>query len=167
MTEEYVYLVDENDNVLGRVTRKEMRTKNLLHRGCDIFVFNSKGEILVHQRTFSKDLYPGYYSLLVGGSATYGESYDECAARELEEETGVRKKPTFLFKYYYDGDKTKSWVHVYKVISDGPFNFQIEEIESAGFMSIKKLTAFIKNNKFGTDDIEIFNKYMKEYHDQN
>lgn len=166
MTEEYVYCVDENDNVLGKVTRKEMRTKILRHRGCNIFVFNSKGEILVHKRTMSKDLFPGYYSFVVGGSVQYGESYDECASRELKEETGVRKKPIFLFKYYYDGDKTKSWVHVYKVISDGPFNFQKEEVTLARFVSLDEVRKIMKREKVCNDDIVIFNKYMKECHDK-
>ena len=41
---EKIDLIDENDNVIGVVTHKEMREKNLLHRGVAILVFNSKNE---------------------------------------------------------------------------------------------------------------------------
>ncbi len=163
--EEYVYHVDEKDKVIGKITRKEMREKNLLHRISDIFVFNLKGDILVHKRTTTKDLFPGFYAVLVGGSVSYGETYEECAQREVHEEIGIKNaKPRVLFKYKYIGPHNKSLGPVYMMIHNGPFKFQKEEIAWAEFMSLTKLRTFMKNHKFCPDDLEIFNKYLKEFH---
>jgi len=163
--QEYVYHVDGNDKVLRKVTRKEMREKTLLHRISDILVFNSKGEILVHKRTITKDLFPGFYAVLVGGSVSYGETYDECAQREVHEEIGIKNAHLkFLFKFTYIGPHNKSLGHVYKMIHNGPFKFQKEEIALAGFMSLSKLKQFMENKKFCPDDLEIFKKYLKRFH---
>ena len=61
--QEYLDLVDENDNVIGKAPRSEVRARNLLHRGVGILVFNSRGELYVHKRTETKDIFPGMYDL--------------------------------------------------------------------------------------------------------
>ncbi len=48
-----------------------------------------RDELYVHRRTETKDVYPGYLDVCAGGVNAAGESYDTCAARELEEELGV------------------------------------------------------------------------------
>lgn len=37
---EYVDIVDEEDNVIGKATWKEMMDKSLLHRTSNVMVFN-------------------------------------------------------------------------------------------------------------------------------
>ena len=52
MMEEQVILVDKNDNPIGQIGKLEAHQKGLLHRAISIFVFNSKGEMLLQQRAF-------------------------------------------------------------------------------------------------------------------
>lgn len=166
MTEEYVYWVDENDNVLGKVTRREMRQKNLLHRSTATIVNNSNGDILVHKRTQTKDIFPGYHSMLVGGSVQYGESYEECARRELEEELGIRNsKPKFIFPMIRISEKDNVIWYVFKIECDGPFKFQKEEVESGSFVSVETLHKMFQHEKFPNGEKEIFDKYMREHHE--
>ena len=40
----------------------------------------------------SKNWCPGYWDVAFGGCVDYGESYDECASRELKEESGLDMK---------------------------------------------------------------------------
>ena len=47
----------------------------------------------MHRRTTTKDVYPGRYDMFCGGIVGAGESYDVCAARELEEELGISGVP--------------------------------------------------------------------------
>jgi len=63
---EYVDIVDENDRIIKCVTRKEMRKNGLRHRGTAILVFNSHGQLFVHKRTITKDIFPGFYDIAVG-----------------------------------------------------------------------------------------------------
>ena len=88
-SEEWVDLVDEEDSVIGRVTRKQMRAQNLWHRTIGVMCLDSRGRIYVHRRTDHKDVYPGLYDMFVGGVVSAGESYDETALREIGEELGI------------------------------------------------------------------------------
>ena len=45
-----VILVDEKDAVVGVCEKMEAHKKGLLHRAFSIFIFNSKGEMLLQQR---------------------------------------------------------------------------------------------------------------------
>src|SRR5262250_3123813 len=100
---EMVDVVDGDDRVIGQATRAEVRAQKLRHRATYILVFNARGQLFVHQRTASKDIYPSYYDVAIGGVVAAGESYDAGAQRELSEELGVTAAPprpilTFQFE---------------------------------------------------------------------
>ncbi|RMS43778.1 DnaJ domain protein [Pseudomonas amygdali pv. photiniae] len=86
---EQIAWVDEQDRLLGSRVRADLRERGLIGRGTYILLFNSAGELCVHRRTLSKAIYPGYWDVAAGGMVQADESYDESAARELEEELGV------------------------------------------------------------------------------
>src|SRR5512139_4105616 len=90
---ELVDVVDADDRVLTQATRGETRRQNLRHRATYILVFNSAGQLFVHQRTPTKDVYPGYFDVCVGGVVAAGESYEAAAQREAAEEIGVADAP--------------------------------------------------------------------------
>ena len=72
--DEVVIIVDEENNEVGAVPRREMRAGRLLHRATYILVFNSRGELYVQKRTQKKDVFPGYYDVAAGGVVLAGES---------------------------------------------------------------------------------------------
>ena len=49
-----VILVDERDVQIGTMEKLEAHQKALLHRAFSIFVFNAKGEMLLHKRAVNK-----------------------------------------------------------------------------------------------------------------
>ena len=104
--DESAVIADEHNQVVGAATRREVRAKKLIHRSTYILVFNSANQLFLHKRSASKDIYPGCCDPAVGGVVLAGESYDEGARRELEEElgiTGVRLNT--LFDFYFFGWK--------------------------------------------------------------
>ena len=52
---EIVGIYDENNNYVGKITKKNMRKNKLIHRCTDIAVLNPKGEILVQTRALLKE----------------------------------------------------------------------------------------------------------------
>src|SRR5262245_4538972 len=99
---ELVDIVDADDRVIGHAPRAASRAGKLRHRATYIHVFNSGGQLFVHQRTASKDVYPSYFDVAVGGVVAAGESYDDGARRELAEEVGitaVRPRPILNFRF--------------------------------------------------------------------
>ena len=59
------------------------------HLVSDILVRNKDGRYLLCKRHMGKDVYPGFWEASAGGSAKVGELPEECARRELKEETGL------------------------------------------------------------------------------
>ncbi len=130
-TVENVIVVDEHNHVQGVLPRTEMRQEKLCHRATYVFVFNSKGELYVQERTLSKDIYPGLYEPATGGVVAEGEEYDEAAVRELEEELGIYGVPlTAHFHFYFHNDDCKVWGRVYTCQYDGVLSLQEEEVAS-------------------------------------
>ena len=52
--EKEVILVNEMDEPIGRMEKIEAHRKALLHRAFSVFIFNSKGEMLLQQRAKNK-----------------------------------------------------------------------------------------------------------------
>jgi len=136
MTDEYFDVVDEDDNVVGKATRKECHTNpRLIHRAVSILLFNSKGKLLLQQRTMTKDLYPGYWGN-PAGHVDSGETYDRAAVRELNEEMGIETELKF-FAYAKKRTTTESEnVKIFITYSDGPFNIDKNEVERIKFFDI-------------------------------
>jgi len=161
MAEEILDVVDENDRVIAQVPRSEVRAKNLLHRGVGILVFNSKGELYVHKRTETKDVFPGMYDMFVGGTVSAGESYEEAALRELREELGIEGvKLRALFTYRYEGPKNRCFTKIFEVCYDGPISHQREEVAWGRFFPVEEVLRLIRKWPFVPDGMEIFEEYL-------
>lgn len=161
-SEERVDVVDEDDRVLRQVTRSEMRRQILLHRVVAILCQNSRGEILVHRRTSTKDLFPDLYDMFVAGTVEAGESYEATAIRELAEEVGVHGATLEpLFHHLYQGPQTRAHTEVYRVIWDGPIVPQPSEIAWTGFMSRADIVGNHAGLAFVPDGTELFARYLE------
>jgi isopentenyldiphosphate isomerase len=153
---EPVDLVDNDDRVVGTVSRREMRERGLLHRCTYVLVRNAAGDVLVHRRTATKDVHPGAYDLFAGGVCAAGESYDACAVRELAEELGVvGVAPRFLFRHRYRGPGGQAWGAVYEVRWDGPVRPQESEVAWYAWVTPERLRAMLEAVEFCPDSLEI------------
>ncbi len=59
------------------------------HVVAEVFVMHKDGSILLMQRDYGKQHYPGFWESGAGGSVLKGESFEEGAQRKLLEETGI------------------------------------------------------------------------------
>ena len=160
--DEIVLIVNEKNKVTGSAPRHEMRAKGLPHRAAYILVFNSTGELFVQKRTMSKDIYPGYYDIAAGGVVLAGESYDESARRELEEELGIRDTElTAHFTFLYEEGSNRVWGRVYSCTWDGPMTLQAEEVENGFFMTPKLVLALSEKEPFTPDGIYVLKRYLE------
>ncbi|MEI8286338.1 MAG: NUDIX domain-containing protein, partial [Actinomycetes bacterium] len=86
---EMVEEVDALGNVLRLVSRRDMRANVLWHRAVFVAVQSEVGQILVHRRADTKDVWPGCWDVAVGGVLSPGEEWEAAAIRELSEELGI------------------------------------------------------------------------------
>ncbi len=160
--DERVDLVDDANRVIGCAFRREVRARNLLHRGVGIICFNGRAQVYVHRRTEAKDIFPGMYDMFVGGVVASGETYIAAARREIEEELGIAgPEPEFLFTHLYLGDRNRAWIQVYRVAWDGPIRHQPEEVSWGSWVDEGDVLAMTGEKPFVPDGLEIYHHFLK------
>lgn len=107
-----VVLVDKNNRKVGEMEKLEAHKRGLLHRAFSIFVFNSKGELLLQQRPKKKYHSGGLWSNTVCSHPRPGERYLAAAHRRLKEELGfdcfLERKSCFIYKREFQNGLTEN-----------------------------------------------------------
>ncbi|TBR23540.1 MAG: isopentenyl-diphosphate Delta-isomerase [Candidatus Nitrosotenuis sp.] len=102
MAEEFLILVDENDNPIGFEEKVKCHLPNgKLHRAFTVLLFDRDGKLLLTRRSQSKMLWPGDWDGTVASHPRKSETYVSSAERRLPEEIGASCKLDYLFKFEY------------------------------------------------------------------
>lgn len=161
LNSEYFDVINEKGNTIGRASREECHKKGLLHKASAMLIFNSKGEILIQKRSMKKDLNKGFLSVSCAGHVESGESFEETADRELNEELGVKTKLRKLFDLRINdctGGHDNEIMRVFAGRHDGPFKINREELDFAKFFSLEQINQLMKKEKFTPATRAIFKK---------
>lgn len=159
---ELVDVLDDQGRVIGTATRHEMRQRRLPHRAVYVLVFNSRGELFIHQRTATKDIWPSYWDVTVGGVLAAGESFAEAARRETEEELGiVAAELAPLFSVHHADAQSVVFGEVYRTCHDGPFRLQPEEVVHGEFIALDALPARRKTERFCPDGVAVLEEFLR------
>ena len=138
-------IVDVNNHVIGRATRKEfLQNPKLIRRTAHIWLRSRTGKYWLQKRSATKDLEPNHWSSAVGGFVRAGAHTPRAimreAQREMREELGINA----LLKFYKILPMPKAstggaMVYWYVGYSDGPF--RLEPTEVADFKAFDMLYA--------------------------
>ena len=166
ITAELVDILDENGNVTG-ISKSilEVHQNGLWHQTAHIWVFNSKGEVLLQKRAKKKVSYPGLWDISAAGHTSKGEHPDKTAIRELYEEINIRANSENLKKIevrkismnipekdYYNNEFDH--IYLYKFNYDiSKLKLQESEVSHIKFMPIDEFELEIK-------DSELYKKYV-------
>lgn len=159
--EELVDLLDATGQVIGVTTRADIRARRLPHRCVYVLVFNQHGELFIHQRTPTKDVFPGYWDVAVGGVVAAGESFDLAASREGAEELGVPLPVEPLFPFHFADARTTAFAHVYRGRHEGPFRLQKEEIVQGRFVAPVEVEALAEGVPFCPDGLQVWAEFKR------
>ena len=87
---EMIDIIDSEGNKNGIIMPKnEVHSAGLWHQTIHVWFINSKNEVLLQCRAESKINYPNMWDISVAGHVSSGESPDQAALREINEEIGV------------------------------------------------------------------------------
>jgi isopentenyl-diphosphate delta-isomerase type 1 len=148
---EYFDEVDQNDQILGQITRAEAHKHNIMHRAVHIFIQNESDLWLLQRRSSNKDLDPLKWTTSCSGHVDAGESYAQAALRECREELGIKITESDLkeiFRCNPCRETGMEFVRVY--ISEKKFEEfspDICEISTIDFYTIPALIEKCKNEK--------------------
>ncbi len=170
---EQIILVDHNDNPIGTMEKMETHRQGLLHRAFSIFIFNSKGELLLQQRAFDKYHSAGKWANSCCSHPRPGEQTEEAANRRLKEEIGLecdlRYGFNFVYKTSFSNDLIEyEYDHVFVGVSDILPLPDFKEVASFKYMNLATLAAdMVKNPDLYTVWLKIcFNRMVELKHSE-
>lgn len=148
---EYLDVVNDDDEIIGEVSRKDLYNELSAHRIVHVLVFNKNEELALQMRSDKMSYLPRHWSTSAGGHVQKGESYEQAAKRELMEECGIDGDLEMLFKEQYIGElgehRVKKFLMVFKIVVEDTFNFKNDEVEKIEFHSMDKVKEMISNGE--------------------
>lgn len=151
MPQEFVILVNENDEPQGLMEKMEAHEKALLHRAFSVFVFNDQNELMLQQRAQHKYHSPGLWTNTCCSHQRDGETNIEAGLRRLQEEMGftcnLEEVFSFIYKAPFDNGLTE---HELDHVMIGKYNdspiINSEEVADYKWIKLDELKKDISEN---------------------
>ena len=159
-------VVDEGDRVLRQASRHEVHAHGWRHRAVHIFVFNRRGELFLQKRSRWKDVHSLRWDSSAAGHVNAGQTYDETAPRELEEELGVRVDLEFIGSIPACAGTGWEFVRLYRSEHEGPFALPPAEIECGTFFTMDQIARWTaaRPKDFASGFLECWRIYHESKH---
>ena len=145
---EQVILVAQDDSQVGVMEKLQAHKEGRLHRAISVFIFNSKGEMLLQQRASGKYHSANLWTNSCCSHPRPGETSKNAAVRRLREEMGMACELTeafsFVYKAHLDHDLTEhEFDHVFKGVTDDRPEPDASEVAAWKYIALPALEADI------------------------
>ncbi len=154
MAEEFLILVDENDNPIGTEEKVKCHLpQGKLHRAFTALIFDKDGKLALTRRSSEKMLWPEDWDGTVASHPRESETYVSSAERRMPEEIGISCKMDYLFKFEYHvpykdvGSENEICGTLIGIVEPSTkFNLIKEEISEEKWITPKELNEEIQKN---------------------
>lgn len=153
---ELIDVLDENGIKTGEILpRDEIHKQGLWHRIIVVAIVNEKNQILIQQRSNTKDKNPGMWDISVTGHLSAGQDSLMAATREISEEVSVSlgysvevRDFRFMFSYrkeeqvndhHYDRQFYDFFILRQSGLTTENIKFQTSEVQAVRFVTIHEL----------------------------
>ena len=143
-------ILDEQGNKTGKTIQKgEMIPEGYYHMGADIWIIDSKNNILIQKRSPQKKQSPNVWAM-TGGSVIKGETTLETIERETFEELRIKlnMKNIKLVNHYKTG---RVWIDSYLIKQEVDIKdivMQEEEVSDVKWATYEEIEELNSNEKF-------------------
>ncbi|XP_020246930.1 isopentenyl-diphosphate Delta-isomerase I-like [Asparagus officinalis] len=181
MFEDECILVDEKDNVVGHESKynchlmERIESENLLHRAFSVFLFNSKYELLLQQRSATKVTFPLVWTNTCCSHPLYRESelieenyigVRNAAQRKLLDELGIPASDlpvdqfTPLGRILYKAPSDGKWGeheldYLLFIVRDVNMQPNPDEVADAKYFNRDQLKELLRKADGGEDSIKL------------
>lgn len=175
-------IVDENGIPTGEtIQRTVAHDKGIRHRTAHIWIVRNTDngcEVLLQQRSYNKDSFPGRYDTSSAGHIRAGDEPLDSALRELGEELGIKAEPaalTYIGKFPIQYEKEffgkpfrdceVAFVYLYtEPVDINALTLQAEEVESVKWFAIDQVYKACVNHSpefcVPVDGLNLVRRYM-------
>ncbi|KAJ1291296.1 hypothetical protein BS78_02G306100 [Paspalum vaginatum] len=181
MFEDECILVDEQDNVVGHESKynchlmEKIESENLLHRAFSVFLFNSKYELLLQQRSATKVTFPLVWTNTCCSHPLYRESeliqddylgVRNAAQRKLLDELGIPAEDvpvdqfTPLGRMLYKAPSDGKWGeheldYLLFIVRDVKVQPNPDEVADVKYVNREELKELIRKSDAGEDGLKL------------
>ena len=154
MSEEFVILVDKNDNPIGTEEKVKCHLPDgKLHRAFTVLLFDKNGKLVLTRRAKEKMLWPGDWDGTFASHPRESETYVTSGERRMPEELGIEGKLDYLHKFEYHvpykdvGSENEICGTLIGIIDKASEPKEIEgEIDEIKWISAKELLSELKTD---------------------
>jgi len=156
---ELIDLVDENNVAIGTTDVDMAHKQKQIHRVVGILLFDEDNNLCLQDENDYHKL-----DLSVGGHVRQGESYDEAAQREMQEELGVKTPLTHITTFLPANAKLGHFWAIYE--GQLPYDWVFsptDEIKSVSKMSLRDVSEKLKTSPeiFTHGFLNVFMEYNR------
>ncbi|XP_061357393.1 isopentenyl-diphosphate Delta-isomerase I [Gastrolobium bilobum] len=181
MFEDECILVDENDRVVGHESKynchlmEKIESENLLHRAFSVFLFNSKYELLLQQRSATKVTFPLVWTNTCCSHPLYRESelieenalgVRNAAQRKLLDELGIPAEDipvdqfTPLGRMLYKAPSDGKWGeheldYLLFIVRDVNFHPNPDEVADVKYVNRDQLKELLRKADAGEEGLKL------------
>ena len=149
---ELLDIYDENRNKTGETFVRGTPLKAGQYRlVVHIVIFNANGEMLIQQRTPTKDTDPNLWDVTVGGCATAGDDSRSAAHRELLEELGLDVDFTNIRPYLtidFENGFDDFYVFERDDLDLTELTLQASEVQNVQWATMQQVLAMLERGEF-------------------
>ena len=141
---EKLVLVDDSDRPIGAADRQAIHNQGLRHRAVHLFIVNRDHELFLQKRSWRKDQHAHLWDSSAAGHVDAGESYEDCASRELSEELGISADLERIGAIAASDKTGQEFISIYRGSHDGPIRYNALEIETGGFFRLGTIDVWLE-----------------------
>ncbi|MFC1700398.1 NUDIX domain-containing protein [Patescibacteria group bacterium] len=159
---ELIDVINEYDAVVDSMPKREVHLKNLLHREVGVLVLDENGNLLLQQRSYKKRHSPGKWTVTAVGHVRSGQTPEEAAHEELQEELGFDAPIKFVEKRKCVSDNHSSFGYIF--VGTFPRGTRItpdkNEVHKAEFKTKQQVERMIESKEIGSIAIKTINNFF-------
>lgn len=157
-------IVNEQDEIMGYKERDDITPNDIIRSTC-VWVTDDSGEyVLLQKRSLNKKNSPGLWCPAASGTMEEGESYEQNAYKELEEEIGIKNANLVQDKKYFYG--TQKFMQMYKLVLSKSTQFVLEQdaVDEVKWFKLDELVDLY--NKNPNDFVKFIGVVLKDLYNK-
>lgn len=160
--EELVAWVDENEKLIQVITKDLANSDpKYLHIEVVVLIVDSQGRALLQQRSKTKKVKPGVWTVAAAGHVTYGDTIEASALRELEEEMGItdiRLIPTFIENVTLPNERHSAHWFIGRY-NRGEITTQKDEVDDYTWVSKEEFEQFCHSHDVSPRTVKVLARF--------